>query len=532
MADPWVSGDLSGMMGQLTAGALSGQGGIYPPGFDQPSGGGGGGPDWGWLTDFIRSQSQGQKRPGEVFPGVDLGSLLGGFNQQSPTDDLANHIQAFEVGKGVPYHQAVLIAAAAAKRAQTDASYRQQLSDWMGWNKDNPHVQYWVTNGGGVPANPTQKEAAIATGGPGTGVTGTGQAPTDPSTATVKAPFDAKYFNNPSYQGNNYGDPKPANTYWGGWQWHQGQDYGLPQGSQLSFPFAGKVVQVGYDPHGYGNYVTVEFGDQGLRMTYAHLSYVQVKQGETVTPGQQVALSGGAGPGSGISTGSHLLVVLQDAHGNPLDPRPMLQSIYSGATLGQLQKLGVGSTGSTGAAGSYTTPDGHVIWPGTPDDAYYSMISTVYEHYYGTKPPWSMVMAMRQTGIQNTDQMAAVAANWPSDIPGVSFGTRENIYNTANGISVKNWGRPIPDALVKQLGQQGKTSTDDIKEWFDTHIPTDLPPADYQQIYDATNPMFQKQYGQGPSPEYIGYLWGQTQVQLTAAGTTLATTPPVTTQTK
>jgi hypothetical protein len=154
------------------------------------------------------------------------------------------------------------------------------------------------------------------------------------------------------------------------------------------------------------------------------------------------------------------------------------------------------------------------------------MVSTVYEHYYGTKPPFSLVMAMKQSGIQNTDQMAAVAANWPSDIPGVSFGTRENIYNTANQIAIKNWGRPIPDSLVKQLAQQGRISNDDIKEWFDTHIPTDMPAADYQQIYDATNPAFQQTYKTSPSPEYIGYLWGRAQPQPAATGTTAATTPP------
>jgi murein DD-endopeptidase MepM/ murein hydrolase activator NlpD len=536
MPDPWMSGGLNEMMGQLTAGTPSGQSGDYPPGFADPGGvasTGGGGGDWSWLIDlFASGQSKKDRFGNPIGPsgGLDLGRVF----QASPTDLLWNKIMERMVEKGVPRLHAMQAAGQAARRAQTDANYRQQLSDWLGWNKSNPHVQNWISNGGGVPSNPTQADTPIATGGTGTGVSGTGTAPTgatDPSTARVQNPFPAQFFNNPSYNGNNYGDPKPADTYWGGWQWHQGQDYGVPEGTALSFPFAGKVTKVGYDPNGYGSYVTVTFGDQGLQMTYAHLSYVQVKEGQSINPGDQVAQSGGAGPGSGISTGAHLLVVMQDAHGNPIDPRPLLQSIYSGSTLGQLQKLGVGSTGATGATGSYVTPDGHVIWPGTPDDAYYSMVATVYEHYYGTKPPFSMVMAMRQAGIQNTDQMAAVAANWPSDIPGINFGQRENIYNTANGISIKNWGRPVPDALVKQLAGAGHTTNDDIKEWFDTHVPTDLPAAEYQQIYDATNPMFQKTYNQGPSPEYIGYLWGKNQVQPTPVGTTPATTPPVTTQT-
>jgi hypothetical protein len=519
--------DVAGMMGMMAASNPTTSAGSGDP--FQPIPEGGGQIDWSGLANFWSGFMEPLKEVAKYLPPY-LNKELGA----SPQEQLARQIYQKMYGGDLSYasrnptdHARLMQVMAMAERAQTDSTFRQTVATFLGWNSSNAHVQYWVNNGGAVPANPTTTDS-IPSGGTGTGVSGTGAAQADPSAATVQDPFPSQFFNNPSYQGNNYGDPKPADTYWGGWQWHQGQDYGVPQGTQLSFPFAGKVTQVGYDPNGDGNYVTVTFGDQGLHMTYAHLSYVQVKQGDTVTPGQQVALSGGDGPGAGISTGAHLLVVLQDAHNNPIDPRPLLQQIYGGATLGQLEKLGVGQTGSTQATGSYVTPDGHVIWPGSPDDAYYSMISTVYEHYYGTKPPWSMVMAMRQSGIQNTDQMAAVAANWPSDIPGVNFGTRENIYNTANGIAVKNYGRPIPDALVKQLAQQGRTTNDDIKEWFDTHISADMPAADYQQIYDAVNPMFQSTYNQGPSPEYIGYLWGQTQVPALPAGATPATTPPVT----
>ena len=538
MPDPWVSGDVNEMMGQLMASTPSPTptgDGVMPPGFESGTGGDSGQPtDWSWLTSLFSGTSIGggfSSAEGQLNQWPDFGS----FFRQSPSTQLATAIADQMVKKAgnkpFGYRVAAAVARQAAQRAESDSNYRQQLATWLGWNQDNPHVQYWIAQGGGIPADPTNKQVALPTGGPGTGVTGTGQAPstaTDPSAAKVQVPFPAQFFNNPSYQGNNYGQPKPPGVYWGGWQWHQGQDYGVPQGTPLSFPFAGKIVATGYDPHGYGNYVTVEFGDQGLRMTYAHLSYVGVKDGETIAPGASVGLSGGSGPGSGISTGAHLLVVLQDARGNPIDPRPLLQQVYSGATLGQLEKLGVGSTGTTNAGGSYTTPDGHVIWPGTPDDAAYNMVADPYKKYYGTMPPWSMVMAMRQQGIQNTEQMAAVAANWPSDIPGVTFAQRENIYNNASSIAIKKFGRPIPDSLVKQLAQQGLTSASEIQLWFDTHTSDDIPKADYQQIYDAANPAFQSTYGDSPSPEYIGYLWGQNQAPTAQIGTSPSTTPPVT----
>jgi hypothetical protein len=377
--------------------------------------------------------------------------------------------------------------------------------------------RYWQTHVQQQPAAPKP-----ATGGTNTGVSGSG--PADPSQAKVQAPFDSKYFNNPSYHGNNYGDRRPEGTYWGGWDWHQGQDYGVPSGTPLSFPFAGRVTKTGYDPNGYGNYVTIEFGDQGVTLTYAHLDSVGVREGQTITPGQQVGVSGS----TGISTGGHLLVVEQNAQGQPLDPRALMTAMFSGATLSSLETAGVAQTGTLAPAGTsfgyIITPDGHTLYEGTPDRAYYDMISQAYQQRFGTVPPYSMVMAMRSAGVTNTSQLAAVVSNWPSDIPGVSFGQRDNIYNTANGIATKQWGRPIPDSLVKRLAQLGLTSADDIQLWFASHTPNDMPPADYQQIYDAANPSIMNQYGEPPSPDYIGYLWGQ------ASQPTGSTTAPSTSQ--
>lgn len=459
--------------------------------------------DWSFLVGGDKSWAQIQEYLRNT--GRDISQALTPSPQSQLAKAIYDQIKKKAGGKFVDERIVAQAAQRAAARAENDPAYRAELAQYLGWNTTDPSVQRWVSQGGQIPS----PSSTVATGGKGTGTSGTGQPSTDPSAASVQDPFPSQYFNDPNYHGNNYGDQKPAGVYWGGWTWHQGQDYGVPQGTPLSFPFAGKVVQVGYEPQGYGNFVTIEFGN-GLRMTYAHLSYVQVTPGDMVKPGQQVGLSGGAGPGSGISTGAHLLVVLQDQRGNPIDPRPLLGQIYQGTTLAKLQALGVADTGTPQNAGSYTTPDGHVIYKGTADDSYYSLIATPYEHYYGAPPPWSLVMAMRQQGVTNSDQMAAIAANWPSDIPGLSFGQRENIYNTANGIAMKEFGRPIPDSLVKQFAQQGITSNDGIQLWFASHLPSEMPKDDYQQLYDATNPMFQQTYGESPSPEYIGFLWGQT----------------------
>lgn len=538
--------DLSALMGQLTASGTTptpgsaDASGAYPPGFGSPAPEDPGNQiDWSWLTDLFRTNTNARPAfnprdatgPQQDSGGFDFGSFFHASPQSQLASQIADQINKKSPGKygGRAAYAVNLMANQAATRAQNDATYRAQLGVWLGWKPENPQVARWVQSGGNLPDSPTTTGQPIA--GPTSPASGS-QPPASAVAASaaskVTFPFPYSDFSNASYNGNNFGDPLPKGAYWGGWTWHKGQDYGVAQGTALSFPFAGKVKTVGYDPQGYGHYITVEFGDQGSTLTFAHLSYVQAAQGETIKPGQQIGLTGGGGPGQGISTGPHLLIVEQNGRGDYLDPRPLLQAVYnngSGTTMGALQNQGVGSTGvpiTPGTTPQYeVTPDGHTLWDGTPDRQYYDLVNAAYSKLYGTNAPYSIVKGMQQAGVTNASQMATVAANWPSDIPGVSFAQRDAIYNAASAISMKNWGRPIPDGLVKRLASQGLTSQNDIKEWFDTHVSTDIPAADYQQIYDAAMPGIQSAYGDGPSPDYIGYLWGKSQ-------TTPSTTPPTT----
>lgn len=526
--------DVNALMAQIAATATSptpSPQGNLPPGFEGAS------PDpqtdqidWSWLTNLFQTSPGarpaynpriGPTGADQSSGGFDLGALFQTSPQSALTAEISRKIQEKSgrfTGRGS--YQANLIAAQAAQRAQSDAAYRAQLAGWLGWNEKNAHVQSWVANGGGIPDNPTQAQAIAGATSPASGSTAPASAVAAASTAKVPFPFPYSDFSNPGYKGNNFGDPLPPGTYWGGWQWHKGQDYGVAQGTTLNFPFAGKVKTVGYDPQGYGHYITVEFGDQGATLTFAHLSYVQAKQGDTINPGEQIGLTGGGGSGQGISTGPHLLIVEQNGRGDYLDPRPLLESVYNngqGTTMATLQNQGVASTGvpvTPGTTPQYeVTPDGHVLWDGTPDRQYYDLVNGTYSKLYGTNAPYSIVKGMQEAGVTNASQMAAVAANWPSDIPGISFAQRDAIYNNASAISMKNWGRPIPDGLVKRLASQGLTSNNDIKEWFDSHVSSDIPAADYKQIYDAAAPAIHTTYGDGPAPDYIGYLWGKTQNQ-------------------
>lgn len=67
----------------------------------------------------------------------------------------------------------------------------------------------------------------------------------------------------------------------------------------------GKVVKVGNQAKGAGNYVTVEYDRPDgtkIQTTYMHLSRINVEAGNTVNAGQQIAISGN----TGRSTGPHL----------------------------------------------------------------------------------------------------------------------------------------------------------------------------------------------------------------------------------
>jgi len=70
---------------------------------------------------------------------------------------------------------------------------------------------------------------------------------------------------------------------------------------------------------GYGLTVVVDHGG-GIATRYAHLSEVNVKVGDTVQAGQDIARSGA----SGRATGPHLHFEVLEA-GQPVDPRSVIK---------------------------------------------------------------------------------------------------------------------------------------------------------------------------------------------------------------
>lgn len=102
---------------------------------------------------------------------------------------------------------------------------------------------------------------------------------------------------------------------------HTGQDFAVPQGTPVRAIGAGTVVRATCGD-GFGNQIVLAHGN-GYFSQYAHLSLLQVRVGERVPAGRQIALSGS----TGNSTGPHLHfeVRVTPEMGSAVDPVPWLR---------------------------------------------------------------------------------------------------------------------------------------------------------------------------------------------------------------
>ncbi|MEK7544178.1 MAG: M23 family metallopeptidase [Patescibacteria group bacterium] len=105
---------------------------------------------------------------------------------------------------------------------------------------------------------------------------------------------------------------------------HPGLDLTDPKGTPIKSIAEGKVVKVESNPFGYGKHMLIEH-DKGAKSLYAHLSKVEVKEGQSVDKNTVLGEVGS----TGWSTGNHLhLEIYQDGTPvNPMDALPTIPSI-------------------------------------------------------------------------------------------------------------------------------------------------------------------------------------------------------------
>ncbi|MCS0599827.1 LysM peptidoglycan-binding domain-containing M23 family metallopeptidase [Streptomyces sp. LP11] len=244
---------------------------------------------------------------------------------------------------------------AASQASPTVRGYTVKSGDCLSVIAETQHVaggwqRLYEDNRGAVGADPSLihpglkltlgKEATQA--GTGTGTAAPRQSSAEPQ-AAPSAPAKAA----PTAQQADSADaPAPAADYTlpvtgatigtgyhvAGSMWssgyHTGVDFVVPTGTSLKAVGAGTVISAGWGG-AYGNQVVVKLAD-GHYAQYAHLSQLSVSAGQSVTPGQQIGLSGA----TGNVTGPHLHFEIRTTpdYGSDIDPVGYLRQ--HGVTVG------------------------------------------------------------------------------------------------------------------------------------------------------------------------------------------------------
>lgn len=98
-------------------------------------------------------------------------------------------------------------------------------------------------------------------------------------------------------------------------QWHHGQDFNTPYGTEVHATGSGKVIKAGWSSGGFGNFVVIDHG-YGFQTTYGHLSSIKVSLDMNVKRGDLIGLSGSSGTSSGPHL--HYQIDLYGRNRNPL----------------------------------------------------------------------------------------------------------------------------------------------------------------------------------------------------------------------
>lgn len=104
----------------------------------------------------------------------------------------------------------------------------------------------------------------------------------------------------------------------GYWLLHPAVDLVAPKGAPVYPVMAGKIEKVESDHFGYGNNIIVDHGNN-LESRYAHLSQIEVGEGDKVT---QETIIGRVGS-TGWATGNHLHLEIRE-NGRYLNPKTYL----------------------------------------------------------------------------------------------------------------------------------------------------------------------------------------------------------------
>jgi hypothetical protein len=99
-------------------------------------------------------------------------------------------------------------------------------------------------------------------------------------------------------------------------EWHRGQDFNAPYGTNVVATGNGTVTFAGNRNDGYGNYVMIDHGF-GYQSLYGHLSKINVSLGLNIKRGDLIGLSGNTGSSSGPHL--HYEIIINGQHVDALN---------------------------------------------------------------------------------------------------------------------------------------------------------------------------------------------------------------------
>nr|NLB29867.1 M23 family metallopeptidase [Clostridiales bacterium] len=97
---------------------------------------------------------------------------------------------------------------------------------------------------------------------------------------------------------------------------HHGIDLRAAYGSKIYAADSGTVITAAYSSS-YGNYIVIDHGSSGMTTLYAHMSKLNVKNGQAVTKGDVVGYAGSTG--TATATHLHFEVAVNGERQNPLN---------------------------------------------------------------------------------------------------------------------------------------------------------------------------------------------------------------------
>ena len=134
---------------------------------------------------------------------------------------------------------------------------------------------------------------------------------------------------------------------------HTGLDFAAPAGTPV-YALADGVVSTAMTASvSYGNRVILEHSDT-MQTLYAHLSVIEVVEGQAVTAGQRIGQVGS----TGRSTGNHLHFEIRQS-GNPVDPLTWLRQAGLDPTSPAMPQHVAGPSSSSGASVRMVTYNVH-----------------------------------------------------------------------------------------------------------------------------------------------------------------------------